>query len=1325
MAVRIGPTIGIEGEKVFRAQLRECMQAAKTLDAQMEHMTATFSRNDTALQRNTRVSQSLTKQIEEQKKAVEQAEKMRERASAAEERANERYANQINTVQRLYDKYERASEAVAELANEYGIEDARTQGAIHAQQELEKQFNESTKELEKAEVAVHRQREVTENWTEKTYQAKTALEQLERELLKTPDYLGEFQRNTEGSQKNLEGLERSVELTGKQLQLTQTKYTSFTSELKKNADMQTYLKDKLEAQKRVLEQTTQLRKQAGQVVYNEERSLYNLTKKLDEAKRKYGENSPVVKRLTDAVAEQKKRVDETIDTYNNFIDKEKDAKIAIGETTQELEKQKSAFMIVGDTTMELGDSIASLGEKITQKLTVPLVGAATASVKFASDFRDGMAKVYTIADETAVPMETMADGLKRLSDESGFGLEDLTEAAYQAVSASVKTEDAVDFLTEATKLARAGFTDTTTAVDILSTVMNTYGHDAYSAAEISDILLKTQNDGKTVVDQLANRMGIIIPMAKNYGVSLEQIAAGYATMTKQGVKTEMATTYFRAMFTELEKEGSDVSDLLETLTGKSFKQLMDSGWDIADVLRLLWNHVDGNSEAFQRLFGNVRSTQAVAALAADDFGILEDELDAMQDTTGLVDEALETLQTPGLQARKTINRLKNASEEFGEDLLKDLLPVLDKVVGWVEKWTKAYRDADQPTRNMVKNVVAVAAALGPGVFAFGKVVKAVGAVIKSFGALGKLITTGAIPGVTGMSAALSTLAPLIAGVGIALGAMWVNYQYGKEQYEQYIQKTYGMSDAMRAVIDSAKVTTDGLHELREASSENAQATTANYEACGPLVEKYRDLLDAEGNVKEGANGLADLYLGKLAEALGMTKEEIHNLITGNDEYERSIESVIEAEKNRALLAAYEEEYVQSIKDKAKLEKDLAELERNAASVEQQRIGIEDEMAQVRADYLSQTQHTTAETQAYQAKMDELGDSLRVVKDKEQQLKDQIDTTSESLNHANSMTENYEMAMKAIEEGSADASTAVDMLVSDFKRAGGATEEELYSQYVMYQKHYEELAAEVRSGGRDVNDEEYKAAKFLAEQSEQEWIQYNKMTKEHAEKTSKDEAVAMNKYMSEAKMRAGQQKQAALNGYKDNGEAGRIGSGQSKDYANGVDDYKWTANSNAGSVVDMAISGLDDGGRAYARGEDFGLGYASGLTARAVINGVVSGASSLVDLANNTIASKQQSGSPSKVAAERGEEFGEGYALGIDSTNSLVSSAADSLVNSALMDSMMMDNMTSYGGWASARTVNAPINVNVNVNGNVDDYGELADVIAERINTQVLQKQGAF
>ena len=60
-----------------------------------------------------------------------------------------------------------------------------------------------------------------------------------------------------------------------------------------------------------------------------------------------------------------------------------------------------------------------------------------------------------------------------------------------------------------------------------------------------------------------------------------------------------------------------------------------------------------------------------------------------------------------------------------------------------------------------------------------------------------------------------------------------------------------------------------------------------------------------------------------------------------------------------------------------------------------------------------------------------------------------------------------------------------------------------------------------------------------------------------------------------------------------------------------------------------------------------------------------------------------------------------------------------------MDSMMMDNMTSYGGWSSARTVNAPINVNVNVNGNVDDYGELADVIAERINTQVLQKQGAF
>lgn len=1316
MAVRIGPTIGIEGEKVFRAQLRECEQAAKTLDSQMQKLTATFSKNDSALTRNVRQQDQLKKQIEQQTRVVEQNEKMRERATAAEAKAAERYANQINNVQRLDHQYTRACQAVDELAEAYGYEDSRTQGAIAAQQNLEKAYNASLKELDKAEIAVYRSREVTENWTQKTNEAEIALHKLEVQLHEMPNYLDEFKRSSEDSRRKLEELERSVTLADKSIQLTETTYNSWTSELKKNGDTQDYLKRKLEAQKGVLDQTTQLRKQAGEVVYKEEKNYYNLAKQLDEAKKKYGDNSKEAKLLTDALDEQKDRVAEATQEYNNFIDKEKDAKIAIGETTQQLKEQKNAAMIVGDEIMQAGDKISGFGDKLTQYVTTPLLGAAAASVKFASDFQDRMAKVYTIADKSVVPIDEMADGLKRLSDSSGFSLDDLGEAAYQAVSASVKTEDAVDFLTEATKLARAGFTDTTTAVDILSTVMNTYGHEAYSAAEISDILLKTQNDGKTVVGQLANKMGVIIPMAKNYGVSLEQIAAGYATMTKQGVKTEQATTYFRAMFTELEKESSDVNNILVDLTGKTFAQLMNGGMNISQVLKKLWGYVDGDAEAFQRLFGNVRSTQAVAALAANDFSILDDELKAMENTTGLVDEALETLQTPGLQARKTLNRLKNASEEFGEDLLKDLLPALNKAVDIVEKLTTAYRDADQPTRNMVKNIVLVAGALGPGITLFGKTITAVGGVIKGFGALGKLLSTGAIPGVKGLSAALGVLAPAVVAVGAALGAMWVAYQYGQDQYNKYIEETYGMSDAMRAVIDNAKVTTDRFHELSSASKENAQATLANYEACGPLVEKYRDLLDAEGNVKEGAEGLAKLYLGELAEALGLEEEYIHELIVGNEDLKTSIEEVIEAKRNEALLAAFEEEYIQSVKDKIKLERDLADLQKNASAVENERIGIEQEMAQVRAEYLSQTEHTAQEEKEYQDRMNELGDALRTVKEKEKELKDQLGETTDALNHANNMTQNYEMAMRAIEEGSANASQAVDMLVTDFKHAGQATSSELYDQYVMYQQHYEDLAEEVRSGGRDVNDEEYQAAKFLYEQAKEEWLKYGDMTKSQAEEASKDQAEGIGKYKTQAQLNAAQQKQMALNGYDDKGESKRIGTRESKDYSDGIYSYRAQAHSNAVSVRDNAISGMDGYNKAYTRGEHLAQGFIDGMSAKR--EAVGSKAASLAGHAIDRFSAKLQIGSPSKVTRKIGEYFSEGFALGIGDGDNLASMAATQLSGSAV------DAMYQPTGW-QARTVNAPISVNVTVNGNVDDYGELADVIADRINTQVLQKQGAF
>ena len=75
------------------------------------------------------------------------------------------------------------------------------------------------------------------------------------------------------------------------------------------------------------------------------------------------------------------------------------------------------------------------------------------------NFDDAMAKVSTIADTTEVPLDDLRGAILKLSDDTGVAASDIADNVYNAISAGQSTGDAVNFVSNATKLATAGFTD--------------------------------------------------------------------------------------------------------------------------------------------------------------------------------------------------------------------------------------------------------------------------------------------------------------------------------------------------------------------------------------------------------------------------------------------------------------------------------------------------------------------------------------------------------------------------------------------------------------------------------------------------------------------------------------------------------------------------------------------------------------------------------------------------------------------------------------------------------------------------------------------------
>ena len=425
----------------------------------------------------------------------------------------------------------------------------------------------------------------------------------------------------------------------------------------------------------------------------------------------------------------------------------------------------------GNKIKGVGDKISGVGSTLTKTVTAPIVAAGTASVKTASDFETSMAKVQTIADES-VDFNGLRDGILALSTETGIAATDVAENVYNAISAGQETADAVSFVGSAAKLSTAGFAESADALDLLTTTLNAYGMEADQVTRVSDVLIQTQNMGKTTVGDLAASMGKIIPTAKSANVEFEQIAAGMAKLTANGINTAEATTYFGSMLDELSKSGTGVDVALKELTGKSFAELMSEGMTIADVLNLVQEAADNAGVSFGDMWSSTTAKKAAGVLndTTNKLGDFNAAVDAMKNSAGATEEAFATVSgtTAGV-LNKSLNDLRNIGIDIGTTCLPAiteaatvLREVLEKLSGW---WNSLNDDQQE----MVVKAALAVAAIGPLVTVFGKLTSGIGGAISLAGKFSGWLGTlgGATSTLSTTATATGEVASTVSSVGTA------------------------------------------------------------------------------------------------------------------------------------------------------------------------------------------------------------------------------------------------------------------------------------------------------------------------------------------------------------------------------------------------------------------------------------------------------------------------------------------------------------------------------------------------------------------------------
>lgn len=235
------------------------------------------------------------------------------------------------------------------------------------------------------------------------------------------------------------------------------------------------------------------------------------------------------------------------------------------------------------------------------------------SVRLAADFDSGMRNVNSIAGLSEASFQKLKAQVLDLAGPTAQTPQTLADGMYQLVSSGFRANDAVKVLKASSIAASAGLTDAATATTAVAGVLNAYHLSAAKAGQVSDDLFQTVNLGVISFEQLAQGIGPVLPFAYKLGISLKQVGAMTATLTKAGIPAAESFTYMKGAMAQMVKPSEALSNQFKKLGVSSGAELVRKTGSFQAALEALYRSVGGDQQKFADLFPDIRGMTAAFA----------------------------------------------------------------------------------------------------------------------------------------------------------------------------------------------------------------------------------------------------------------------------------------------------------------------------------------------------------------------------------------------------------------------------------------------------------------------------------------------------------------------------------------------------------------------------------------------------------------------------------------------------------------------------------------------------------------------------------------
>lgn len=336
-----------------------------------------------------------------------------------------------------------------------------------------------------------------------------------------------------------------------------------------------------------------------------------------------------------------------------------------------VEKLGTAAQWVGSKFGKMTSEIVGFYKKIAVLSATALAGTAVVAgtgLKTFADFETAMRNVSTVADTTAMSLDSMALRIMKMSGEIPKSTEELATGLYEVSSAGFQAEKAFQVLDASAKLAVAGQIDMATTVRATTSILAAYSLGAQDAVRVTDVLFKAIEVGQMTGQEFAQNIGDWSSTAATLGVSFESAAAAVATMTKGGKNAAMASTSLNGMMRALIKPSEEMGEALEDLGFQSARAAIEQ-LGLVGTFQALWEAAGQSDEVFAKLVPDTEGYAGAIGLVnagMEDWVAIDAEFNDAMQTQNTTQKAFEK-QMQSLSAQTTIftNEMKQMALMVG------------------------------------------------------------------------------------------------------------------------------------------------------------------------------------------------------------------------------------------------------------------------------------------------------------------------------------------------------------------------------------------------------------------------------------------------------------------------------------------------------------------------------------------------------------------------------------------------------------------------------------------------------------------------------------